>query len=106
LGIGANSFDVTVRAQDYYSFAGMTLLGTGLSFLFPLVLMGLGRVGILQASTLSSNRRGALVAIAIIAALLPTGDPVSLIIEIVPLVALYELSILMLKWQERTARTQ
>ena len=37
----------------------------------------------------------------IIAALLPTADPVSLVLEIVPLVLLYELSIIAVRVQER-----
>ena len=42
---------------------------------------------------LRKNRRYAIVVIAVLAALLPTIDPLTLLLEMVPLVALYELSI-------------
>jgi Sec-independent protein secretion pathway component TatC len=41
------------------------------------------------------DRRYAMVAIAVLAALLPTLDPLRLIPEMIPLIALYELSILL-----------
>ena len=104
LGIGDGSFTVSLRAQDYYSFVSMTLLGMGASFLFPLVLLGAARVGVLRAELLRQNRKVAVVLIAIVAALLPTGDPVSLAIEILPLLALFELSIVLVAAQERAAR--
>lgn len=104
LSMGDPSFDVAVRAQEYFSFVSTTLLGSGLVFLFPLVLVGAARLGILRAELLRKNRRVAFVLIAIGAAMLPTGDPVSLVIEILPLVALFELSILLVALQERALR--
>jgi sec-independent protein translocase protein TatC len=104
LGFGGDSFDVVVRAQDYYRFVVMTLLASGLAFLFPLVLIGLGQIGVLSPATLRAKRKVALVLIAVVAALLPTADPVSLALEILPLIALYELSIWVLVIQDRAAR--
>ncbi|MCW2920840.1 MAG: Sec-independent protein translocase, TatC subunit [Thermoleophilia bacterium] len=101
LGIGPDSIDVVVRANDYYHFVTTTLLAVGAAFCFPLVLLGLARVGILTADRLRSSRRIAYVLMVVLAALLPTADPVSLAIEILPLVALYELSILGVRMQER-----
>lgn len=101
LGLGEGSFDVAVRAREYYGFVSTTLLAMGVVFLFPLALLGLARLGVLRAATLRSNRRVALVGAAIVAALLPTADPVSLLLEMVPLLALFELSILLVALQER-----
>lgn len=101
LGMGENRFDVAVRAQDYYSFLSTTILGCALAFQLPLVLVGLARVGILSAERLRSNRRLAYVGIAVLAALLPTADPVSLILEMLPLLALFELSILLVARTEK-----
>lgn len=101
LGIGPDSIEVVVRANDYYHFVTTTLLAIGAAFCFPLVLLGLARVGILTAERLRSSRRIAYVLMVVVAALLPTADPVSLAIEILPLVALYELSILGVGVQER-----
>ncbi|MCW2949883.1 MAG: Sec-independent protein translocase, TatC subunit [Thermoleophilia bacterium] len=101
LGIGPDNFDVQLRAADYYRFVSNTLLASGAVFLFPLLLMGLARVGVISAGKLAARRKVAYVQLMIFAALLPTADPVSLVIETAPLLALYELSILAIRWQER-----
>ncbi|MCW2960600.1 MAG: Sec-independent protein translocase, TatC subunit [Thermoleophilia bacterium] len=102
LGLSPDSIEVVVRAKEYYSFVATTLLAIGAVFCFPLVLLGLARVGIVTSTRLRSSRKVALVLMVVIAALLPTADPVSLAIEIVPLVLLYELSILAVRLQERS----
>jgi sec-independent protein translocase protein TatC len=104
LGLGEGSFEVTVRAREYYGFVSTTLLAMGLVFLFPLVLLGLARLGIISSDLLRSNRKVAFVLVAITAALLPTADPVSLVVEMVPLIALFELSIVLVRLQERSVR--
>jgi Ferritin-like domain/Sec-independent protein translocase protein (TatC) len=53
------------------------------------------RLGVVSVETLRRNRRYAILGIAVIAALLPTLDPVTLVLEMAPLVALYELGILL-----------
>jgi sec-independent protein translocase protein TatC len=53
----------------------------------------LTRLGVVTAAKLRRSRRYAIVAIAVLAALLPTLDPVTLLLEMLPLLALYELSI-------------
>jgi sec-independent protein translocase protein TatC len=103
LGMGADRFSVSVRAQDYYSFVSTTLIGCALAFQLPLVLLGLAATGIVRAKTLRTNRRLAYLIIAVIAALLPTADPVSLVLEMLPLLGLYELSILLVARAERRA---
>lgn len=103
LGMGDASFDVTLRAQDYYSFASMTMLSMGAIFCFPLALFGLGKLGLVTSTMLRSHRRIAYVLMAFIAALLPTADPVSLMIETLPLVVLYEFSVLLVRMGERGA---
>ncbi len=63
----------------------------------------LGRAGLLGSSTLREKRRYAIVGLAALAAALPGTDPVTTALEIVPLVALYELSIILLRMSERRA---
>lgn len=101
LGLGPDSIDVVVRASDYYSFVSTTLLAIGGAFLFPLALLGVARIGLLTAERLASSRKIAIVLIVVLAALLPTADPVSLAIEVLPLALLYELSIVAVRLQER-----
>jgi sec-independent protein translocase protein TatC len=95
LGFNDNQFNVQVRARDYYSFFSMTMLACGIVFQLPLAILAVTRLGIVSVAQLRSNRRYAYLAIALVAAALPGVDPVSMLIEMVPLLALYELSILL-----------
>jgi sec-independent protein translocase protein TatC len=71
------------------------MLAMGLAFQVPVAILALVRLGITSVEKLRSNRRYAILVIAIVAALLPTIDPVTLLLEMVPLILLYELSILL-----------
>lgn len=88
-------FNVQVRARDYYSFFSMTMLAGGIVFQMPLAILAVTRLGIVSVAQLRANRRYAYLAIAVLAAALPGVDPISMLIEMVPLLALYELSILL-----------
>jgi len=97
LNFNDTQFNVQVRARDYYSFFSMTMLAGALVFQLPLVILAVTRLGIVKVEQLSKNRRYAYLVIAVIAAALPGVDPVSMIIEMVPLLVLFELSILIAK---------
>jgi sec-independent protein translocase protein TatC len=95
LGFNNSQFNVQVRARDYYSFFSTTMLAGGIVFQLPMAILAVVRLGIVSVAQLRSNRRYAYLAIAIIAAALPGVDPVSMLLEMVPLLVLYELSILL-----------
>jgi sec-independent protein translocase protein TatC len=95
LHFNSDQFHIQVRARDYYSFVTLTMLAVGLAFQVPIGIVALVRLGIVSLEQLRGNRRYAYLVIAILAALLPTIDPVSLMIEMVPLILLYELSIVL-----------
>jgi sec-independent protein translocase protein TatC len=101
LGFNDEQFNVQVRARDYYGFFSMTMLAGGLVFQLPLALIALTRLGIVSVDQLRANRRYAYLGLAVLAAALPGVDPVSMLIEMVPLLALYELSILLARLFER-----
>lgn len=88
-------FNIQLRARDYYSFFSMTEIACGLIFQLPLAIIAVTRLGIVRVEQLSQNRRYAYLAIAVLAAALPGVDPVTMLIEMVPLLVLYELSILL-----------
>ena len=67
----------------------------GLVFQVPVGILALTRLGIVKPNQLSANRRYAYLACAVIAAALPGVDPVTMLIETVPLVVLFELSIVL-----------
>lgn len=95
LNFNDSQFNIQVRARDYYSFFATTMLAGGIVFQMPLAILAVTRLGIVSIEQLKSNRRYAYLIIAIVAAALPGVDPISMLIEMVPLLALYELSILL-----------
>jgi sec-independent protein translocase protein TatC len=95
LNFNENQFNIQVRARDYYSFVALMLLAMGLMFQVPLAILAVTRIGIVTPAQLRAWRRYAYFACVVVAALLPTVDPVSMIIETVPLIVLYELSIVL-----------
>jgi sec-independent protein translocase protein TatC len=95
LNFNSSQFNTQIRARDYYGFVLMTLLAAGIVFQVPVGVLGLTRLGIVTPRQLKKNRRYAFLGCAVIAAALPGVDPVSMLIEMVPLVLLYELSILL-----------
>jgi sec-independent protein translocase protein TatC len=97
LGFNTEEFTTALRARDYYGFVGLALISLGLLFQVPVGILGLTRLGVVTPEQLQRNRRFAILVIAILAALLPTIDPVTLILEMIPLILLYEASILLAK---------
>jgi sec-independent protein translocase protein TatC len=104
LSFNDDQFNVQVRARDYYSFFSMTEIACGLVFQLPLAIIAATRLGIVSVEQLRGNRRYAYLVIAIVAAALPGVDPVSMLIEMVPLLVLYELSIVLARVLGRPRR--
>jgi len=95
LHFNQHQFNTQIRARDYYSFFSLTLIAIGAIFQLPVFILGLVRVGVTSPAKLRAWRRYAILVCAVIAAALPGVDPVSMLLEMVPLVVLYELSILL-----------
>jgi sec-independent protein translocase protein TatC len=94
LEFNADEYTTAVRARDYYSFVALTTLAMGLLFQVPVVILALTRLGITTPEKLAQNRRYAFLGCAVLAALLPTIDPLTMILEMIPLLILFEVSIL------------
>jgi sec-independent protein translocase protein TatC len=105
LNFNDGQFNIQLRARDYYSFFSMTEIACSLVFQLPLVIIAVTRLGIVSVEQLRKNRRYAYLVIAILAAALPGVDPVSMLIEMVPLLVLYELSILLARVLGRPGRS-
>jgi sec-independent protein translocase protein TatC len=86
-------FQIEVRANYYFSFVTLGLIGFALVFQLPIFVLALVRLGVLTSGSLRRNRRIGYVSVLLVAILMPTVDPVSLAFEVVPLLLLYELSI-------------
>jgi sec-independent protein translocase protein TatC len=95
LNFNSDEFNTQVRAKDYYSFISLVMLAMGLGFQIPVGVLAACKLGVTSAEKLRRSRRYAIVAIVVLASLLPTLDPITLLLESVPFYALYELSILL-----------
>jgi Tat protein translocase TatC len=95
LNFNSDEFNTQVRAKDYYSFVSLLMLAMGLGFQIPVGVLAACKIGITDAEKLRKNRRYAIVVIVVLASLLPTLDPVTLLLESLPFYLLYELSILL-----------
>jgi len=101
----AGSFDALVQARSYYQFVLFTMLATGVLFQIPVAVIGLNQMGILSARQLRERRRYAIVAITALALLLPGTDPVTTLLELIPMLVLFELSIVAATVLERRRST-
>ena len=97
----ASSFDALVQARTYYQFVLFTMLATGVLFQIPVAVIGLNRMGILSARQLREHRRYAIVAIVGLALLLPGTDVVTTLLELIPMLVLFELSVVIAAVLER-----
>jgi sec-independent protein translocase protein TatC len=93
LNFNEAEFNTFVRAKEYFSFFGLTLLAMALLFQIPIVMLSLTRLEIVAPDFFARNRRYAIFIISVVAAALPGGDPVSMILIMLPLIVLYEASI-------------
>jgi len=96
----SGSFNVLVQARDYYRFVAITLGLLGLVFQVPVGIVLATRAGLVTSRQLRRNRRYAVVLAAVVAAIAP-GDVVTMLLVMVPILVLYELSILVASVLER-----
>jgi len=95
LNFNDNQFNIQIRARDYYSFFTLTLGVMGLIFQLPIGILAVTRLGIVSPEQLAQNRHYAYVLLLIVAMLLPGTDPVTMLIEAVPLIVLFEGSLIL-----------
>lgn len=94
-------YDVQIRASYYLSFTSVVLLASGLAFEMPIFILALVRIRVLSYAKLRRNRRMGYLLMLVFAILLPTVDPVSLLLEVVPLLILFEASIWLSRIMEK-----
>jgi sec-independent protein translocase protein TatC len=95
LNFNEAEFAIEVRARDYYRFLGVMCIALGVLFQIPIGVLAITRLGIVTPRQLAENRRYVILGISIVAAALPGGDPVSMILIMIPLILLYEASIVL-----------
>ena len=80
--------------DKYVMFVIKVAIGFGIGFELPILLIFLQLIGLVTSRQLGKWRRYAVVGIVVLVALGPTGDPVSLFAQAVPMYLLYEIAIL------------
>nr|WP_041718896.1 twin-arginine translocase subunit TatC [Desulfurivibrio alkaliphilus] len=85
--------------SEYFGLSLRLLIAFGLIFELPVLMVMLARLGVVDAPFLARHRRYAILLAFIIAAMLtPTADAVNQLLMVGPLIVLYEISIIMVRW--------
>jgi sec-independent protein translocase protein TatC len=92
------------RAEDYMSFVCKFMLGMGIGFQMPVVLLTLVKIGVLNYRLLTKMRRYMIVINLVLGALLTTPEVVTQILMAIPLQILYEISVWVAWYWERRDR--
>jgi len=98
--------ELEAKVSDYLDMVMTLIIAFGLTFQLPVLLSLLGKVGIVTSAGLRSMRRFAIVGLFAVAAIFTPPDAISMISLAVPLVLLYEISILSVKMIERDRAKQ
>ena len=101
---GGLAIQALPSAGEYLSLVMQFILAFGLTFLLPVLLMLLHRAGIVTRAQLVAARRYVIVGIVALAALVTPPDPGTQVILAVPLLLLFEGSLLLMRLQERTMK--
>ncbi len=93
--------DVSPTLESYVSYMTMFTIPTGLIFEMPVIAFFLTKIGIIGPKMLRTYRRHAIVAIVIIAGVITPPDVVAQTLVTIPLLALYEISIIVSAREQR-----
>jgi sec-independent protein translocase protein TatC len=110
LGFGGETGGLPVQALPsagaYLNLVMQFILAFGLTFLLPLLLLLLHRAGLITRAQMAGARRYVIVGIFVLAAIVTPPDPGSQIILALPLMALFEASLLLMRLQERKVEAE
>lgn len=96
LKFGSDIAEAKWAIGEYIAFVTSLMFWVGVVFETPLLMFFLAKLGIVTPRMLSSNRKYAVLAIAILAAVItPTPDPFNMLLVMAPLIVLYEIGVLL-----------
>jgi sec-independent protein translocase protein TatC len=93
--------ELEARVGEYLSLVMKLIFAFGLSFQLPVALTLMGRVGLVSSDALSRNRKFAIVGVFVVAAIITPPDIISQVTLAIPILILYEISILAVRFVER-----
>ncbi|WP_425154612.1 twin-arginine translocase subunit TatC [Candidatus Palauibacter sp.] len=93
-----------IMINEYLTFAIRLLLAFGFIFQLPVVLVFLSLLGIVTPEGLAKFRRHAIVVMAVVSAFLTPADPYTMLAMMVPMILLYEISVVATRVLRRRRR--
>ncbi|MDB5505928.1 MAG: MttB family protein [Devosia sp.] len=102
LSMQTAEIEMLVKVSEYLGLAMTLILAFGVCFQLPVILTLLARIDLIGVDFLRKGRRYAIVIILLFAAFITPPDPVSQLGLAVPMYLLYELSILSVRWVEKS----
>jgi sec-independent protein translocase protein TatC len=105
-GFQTDSLKLALTGSLYFGFVLKLLVAFGLVFQLPVIILILASLGLVSSRFLADKRRYAIAGMTVTAALITPGDLASTVLMMVPLLLLYELSILLTRVVERSRARQ
>lgn len=106
ISMGEQNFNVLVTADEYMSFLLITTIPFGLVFQLPIVALFLHHIELLTVEVMTSMRKYAYFVLLVITALIAPPDVFTHMVTLIPMILLYELSIILIKRKERKDETK
>jgi sec-independent protein translocase protein TatC len=105
-GEGRASIELLPKVNEYLGLIMTLIFAFGLVFQLPVIMTLLARAGLITTDTLTGKRKWAIVIAFVVAAVLTPPDPISQISLALPTIALYEISIIAVRYIERSRRAE
>ena len=100
-GDGTLPIELEAKVAEYLSLVMKLIFAFGLCFQLPVLMTLMARVGLATSKGMAAKRKYAIVGVFIVAAVITPPDPISQLSLAIPIIVLYEFSILMAKLVEK-----